>query len=195
MAGRVGVFGGTFDPPHLGHLIVIQSVLEQLALDRMLLIPAGYPPHKESAPVSDAELRARMVEAAMGGHPGLEMRDLELRRLGPSFTVQTLEVLKAEAPNDALYLVMGFDQWRSFPGWRSPERIQELATVVVMNRGGEGEQDVPGPDLEGRVVHVRVPAIELSSTEIRERVRTGRSIRFLVPDEVRRIIQKAKLYL
>lgn len=195
MAGRVGVFGGTFDPPHLGHLIVIQSVLEQLELDRMLLIPAGHPPHKESAPVSDAGLRARMVEAAIGGHRGLEMLDLELRRPGPSFTVQTLEMLKAEAPNDALYLVMGFDQWSGFWGWRSPERIQELATVVVMNRGGEGEQDVPGPDWDGRVVHVRVPAIELSSTEIRDRVRTGRSIRFLVPDEVRRIIQKAKLYL
>jgi nicotinate-nucleotide adenylyltransferase len=199
MSQRIGVFGGTFDPPHLGHLIVVQEVLEQLSLDRVLLIPAGLPPHKMDRSLTDGAIRGEMVAAAVAGHPELEVRDLELQRTGASYTVDTLEALRTEYPDASLFLIMGVDQWRGFAGWKLPTRIRELAKIVVMNRGGEGSDEgfeTGGMAFEGGPpMGVTVPSIALSSTGIRARVRAGRSIRFLVPEEVRRIIQEAKLYL
>jgi nicotinate-nucleotide adenylyltransferase len=203
---RVGLFGGTFDPPHQGHLVAAQEALEQLALDVVYLMPAGEPPHKPVQGMTPAPLRLAMVHAAVAGHPGFQVRDDELKRAGPSFTVDTLRALKKANPEDDVFLILGADQWRAFHRWRAPDEIGRLATLVVLNRGRDGARDSeetgkqgplpvpPGMAKPASIVEISIPALELSSSEIRERVRTGRSIRFLVPDEVRRIIREAQLY-
>lgn len=188
---EVGVFGGSFDPPHIGHLAVAQDVAEVLALDRMLFIPARRSPFKVEDPVTPAELRATMVEAALVGHPRFHVSRIEMGRPPPSFTVDTLEALTQQLPEARLTLVMGTDQWRAFAEWRDPTGILERARVAVMAREGE-DPDRVGPDLPHRALHVR--RMDVSSTEIRERVRSGRSIRYLVPEAVRRIIHRHELY-
>src|SRR5262245_36348699 len=130
---RTGVFGGTFDPPHLGHLIVAQDVVEKLALDRLLLVPAALPPHTPDSEPAPAALRARMVEAAIGNHPRIQMSPIELDRPGPSYTVDTLRALRESSPGDELFLVIGADQLRSFSSWRSPEEVSRLARLVVIS--------------------------------------------------------------
>jgi nicotinate-nucleotide adenylyltransferase len=190
---RIGVFGGTFDPPHVGHLIVAQDVVEKLAFDRLLLVPAAQPPHKPELATAPAELRARMVEAAMGGHPKLELSRIEIQRGGPSYTADTLEALRARLPADELFLLIGADQLRAFASWRSPLRVASLARLVVMSR--EGSDAGVAPDgLAVSFESVAVPRVDISSTEIRRRVGEGRSIRYWVPDGVLEIIRDEKLY-
>jgi nicotinate-nucleotide adenylyltransferase len=194
---RLGILGGTFDPFHVGHLIVAQDVLEALALDRIFLIPAGIPPHKSPEGVTPAPLRARMVRAAVADDPRFQVSDLELKREGPSFTVDTLEALREEDPTCELHLLMGADQWEGFSGWRRPRRIVELARLVLMTRHGErpGEvdpvfEDGPPPSF----VEVPVTRIDISSSQLRDRLREGHSVRYLVPEGVRRIIEAGNLY-
>ncbi len=186
---RMGVLGGSFDPPHMGHFVAASEVADTLALDRLLLVPCAIPPHKPDRVLAPAPLRLRMLEAAVAEDPVLEASPLELDREGPSWTVHTLEALSRRHPGASLHLVMGADQWAGFSSWRDPARILELAQVVVMTREGQGVA-------EGAPVRtLPVPRIDLSSTRIRERVRAGRSLRFLVPDSVRRIIEAETLYL
>jgi nicotinate-nucleotide adenylyltransferase len=201
--GRVGILGGSFDPPHLGHLVAVQEVAERLDLDEVMLIPAAIPPHKvggngPSEP-TPGSLRLRMVRAAVTDHPTLTDSDLELRRDGVSWTIDTLRELRELRPADELFLVIGADQWATFAAWREPIEIGRLATVVVMTRAGDGADHPARGDVAAGVrpecLEVRVPRIDISSTEIRRRVREGRSIRYLVPDDVRRIIEAAKLYI
>jgi nicotinate-nucleotide adenylyltransferase len=172
-----------------------QEVLEALELDRILFVPAAVPPHKqdEAEGMTPGPLRMRMLKAAVGDDPRFSLSDLELRREGVSWTVDTVRDLREARPDAAFYLVLGADQWRAFGTWREPWEIARRATPVVMTREGEGvassEHELPG------CLEVPVPRIDISSTDIRERVRDGRSIRYLVPDDVRRIIEAAKLYL
>jgi nicotinate-nucleotide adenylyltransferase len=182
--------GGSFDPPHVGHLLAAEVVLEALELDRILLIPVATAPHKPEGARSPGALRLRMLREAVSEDPRLEPSDLELRRGGVSFTVETLRELVAREPGTEWFLLMGADQWRGFQSWREPEAILELATPVVLTREGEGVPDTAGE----RVLGVRVPRLDISSSEVRARVRDGRSIRHWVPDEVRRVIEAAKLY-
>lgn len=199
---RVGILGGTFDPIHVGHLVAAQAVHEALDLDRTLLIPSGTPPHKEGEVVAPATLRLRMVRAAVEEDARFQVSDLELRREGPSFTVDTLRALTEENGSLELFLILGADQWAGFGGWREPWDISALATLVVMTRNGEDPGSVdPGlpPDPESRrpirMHAVAVPRIDLSSTGIRERIGTGRSVRYMVPESVHRILEASKLYL
>ena len=197
-AQRIAMFGGTFDPPHVGHLAVAQDVHEALGLDRVLFIPAARPPHKVDAGITDAEVRFRMVEAAVGNDPRFGVSELELEREGPSYTVDTLRALRDQDPNGQLFLLLGADQWADFGSWREPATILKLATPILMGRNGDGPGEVdPGlpPEVSPSLRHVRVTRMDLSSTELRRRVREGRPIRYLVPDEVRRIIESEKLYL
>lgn len=197
-ARRLGVFGGTFDPPHTGHLAVAQDVLERLELDRVLFMPAGEPPHKANGDLTGAELRLAMVAAAVEGDPRFQVSDMEVRRAGVSYTVDTLEALDNTAPGVERFLLLGADQWASFGRWRSPRRIGELCRLVVLNREGDHPEDVdpgftdgPPPDY----LEVHVTRMDISSTTLRDRIRAGRSIRYLVPDPVLRIIDSAGLYL
>jgi nicotinate-nucleotide adenylyltransferase len=184
---RLGIFGGTFDPPHLGHLIVAQDVVEILRLDRFLFVPAGEPPHKTDRRVSPAPLRLEMVRALVAGNGAFEVSELEVARNGPSFTVDTLAHYREVHPDAEIFFILGADQAASFDTWHRPEEIPSLATLAVMDRGGS---EVSGD----RFMPVSVTRVDISATEIRERVRTGRSIRYLVPKNVTEIIERNRLY-
>jgi nicotinate-nucleotide adenylyltransferase len=201
---RIGVLGGTFDPIHLGHLVAAQAVLESLSLEKVLWIPSGHPPHKAGVRVTPAALRWRMVEAALKGDDRFEPVDLEIRRPGPSYTVDTLETLTRIRPKARYFLLLGADQWQDFGRWRAPADIARLARLVVMAREGVvGDPDHLGPpfpwaDPAGPMpeIHsVHVPRIDLASSWIRDRVRAGGSARYLVPDPARRILEAERLYL
>lgn len=188
MYERLGVLGGTFDPIHVGHRIVARDVLEALELDRVLVVPAARPPHREA--VLDAERRLGITRRAFRGDSRIEVSGREVERGGPSFTVDTLEGLREERSPEALFCVIGADQLADFASWHRPERIVELAELAVMNRGGEEPSPPPElPELPFR--RVEVTRIDLSSTRIRERLERGRPIRYLVPEPVRREIAAA----
>lgn len=188
---RIGVFGGSFDPPHVGHLLVAQDATEALELDLLLWVPARQSPFKQDREGTDPDLRAQMVETAVQGHPRFRVWRGELTRTGPSYTVDTLRALHEEYPEAELVLLMGWDQWCTFPRWRAHDEILRLATVGVLRRPGSGIDD-PGPKLPHRVVPVR--RVDLSSTEIRDRARRGDSLRYLVPEAVRRLVTDHELY-
>ena len=172
--------------------------MEELGLERVRFVPAGDPPHKGREGLSEPSLRLEMAREGIGDDPGFEVSAVELQRPGPSFTVDTLREFRREEPGVELVLLLGVDQWRTFGSWRAPEEIARLATVAVMTREGERPAEVPtGPEeLPGLdFTQVEVTRFDVSSTQLRERVGSGRSIRYLVPDRVRRIIEAAGLYL
>jgi nicotinate-nucleotide adenylyltransferase len=191
---RIGVFGGTFDPPHVGHFIVAQDVAETLEIDTLLLMPAAVSPHKQASESAPAETRARMLEAGLGGHPRIRLSRIELDRGGVSYTVDTLRTLRERASGDQLFLVIGVDQLEAFSSWRSPDEVLQMARLVVVDRGGVGGR---GVEAGGDVPHQAVPVtrVDVSSTEVRKRRREGRSIRYWVPEAVRRIIEDEGLYI
>ena len=187
---RTGIFGGTFDPPHIGHLIAAQDAREALQLDRVLFVPAGQPPHKSQRPISDGAVRRQMLEAAVKDDPSFEVCLIELERQGASYTVDTLRQLLTERPEDSFFLLVGADQVRDFHTWHEPEEIVQLVTVVPLARAG-----VDTFPLEGRLhAPVSVTRIDVSATDIRERVRAGKAIRYLVPLVVEQLIRQHGLY-
>jgi nicotinate-nucleotide adenylyltransferase len=187
---KLGILGGTFDPPHLGHLIVAQDAWSALGLDRILFVPAGLPPHKLDARLTSAELRLAMVRAAIAGDDRFDVNELELRRQGPSYTVDTLRELRAGLPRAELYLLLGADQVREFQTWRDPAEIARLAHIVALSRTGELVS--PEPATAARVLPVT--RIDVSATGIRTRVAAGEPIRYLVPAAVEAIIRREGLY-
>jgi nicotinate-nucleotide adenylyltransferase len=191
MGERVGVFGGTFDPVHVAHLVAAANVRHALSLDRVLLVVANLPWQKGSRQLTPAEDRLAVVEAAVEGSEGLEASRLEIDRGGESYTADTLEQLLAERPDRELFLVVGADVAGELHTWRRAEVVAELATLVVVTRGG-----VPGPDIgpPWRVVHVGIPALEISSSELRERRAAGRPLDFLVPRPAIDCIRRRGLY-
>lgn len=194
---RLGVFGGTFDPPHVGHLAVAQDVCEALELDEVIFVPAAHPPHKDPGELAPAHLRLRMIRAAVADDPRFRVSELELRREGVSYTVDTLAQLQEAEPDARLHLILGVDQWQEFGSWRRPRAIARMARIVVMTREGDGPGSPdPGPDGEALPEFVEVPVtrMDISSTHLRARIEAGRSVRYLVPDTVRGIIEAAGLY-
>jgi nicotinate-nucleotide adenylyltransferase len=186
---KVGVFGGTFDPPHLGHLIAAQEIHLQLGLDELLLVPAAVPPHKRDRAFSPAPIRLEMLTAAVAGDPRFRVSDLEIRRDGPSYTVDTLRELRSDRPDARLYLAMGADQVAELESWREPDAIVELAELVAFAREGQAVPSVPWP-----VTRVRVPTVEISSTEIRRRAGAGEPITYWIPPQVEAIARRERLY-
>lgn len=185
---RIGVLGGTFDPPHVAHAIVAQDLVEGLALDRLLVVPAPDPPHRsfELPAATRLELVRRMFE----GVSRIEVSDLEYGREGPSYTVRTLETLRELHPEAELILVMGTDQFAELDTWHEPGRLAELARIAVMRRQGDDPRPPDGMDpIEYIAVHVT--RIDLSASRIRERLGAGKSIRFLVPEAIRLDIERA----
>jgi nicotinate-nucleotide adenylyltransferase len=196
---RVGILGGTFNPPHIGHLICGQEAYEQLALDRVLLMPVHTPPHK--AVVDDdpgPEHRLALVRAAVAGDDRFEASELEVFRPGPSYTVDTLRELHEASPGDELIFIVGGDMARSLPSWREPVEILRLAILAAAERDEVAQADIAETlgRLEGgeRVEFVDMPRIGISSTQIRRRVAEGRSIRYLCPDAVVSYIEQHGLY-
>lgn len=190
---RIGLLGGTFDPPHAGHLIVAQDVAEALDLHEVLFMPSHVPPHREASEVSPASLRFRMTRAAVEPNDRFRASDLELQREGPSYTVDTVRALRAAHPGAEIFVIIGADQFERLHTWREPTELASLARLVVMAREGENPEGIdPGVEVSHEVVPVT--RIDVSSSEIRERVRAGRSIRYLVRKPVRRIIAQEGLY-
>lgn len=185
---KVGVFGGSFDPVHIGHLVVAECAAERLALDRVRFVPAGQQPLK-SGHHAGAEHRLAMVEAAIGDNPRFLVDPREARRSGPSYTVDTLRALAAEGPGDALFLLLGADAAGELTAWHDAQDIAALATVVVLTRPGAAPPAHP-PD--ARVLEV--PGVDVSATQVRDAVRRGRSIRYLVPRAVEEYIVSHGLY-
>lgn len=195
---RIGLLGGTFDPPHIAHLLLAERAREQLALERVLWVPAGAPWRKAERPVSGARHRAAMVERAIADNHAFELSTVELKREGPSYTVETLDQLAAESPEVEWVLLLGQDALGELPNWREPERIVKLATLAVAGRvrdeANSGELE-HGPGARGtESITIDMPRLEISGTEIRARVAAGRSIRYLVPDAVREYIEEQGLY-
>jgi nicotinate-nucleotide adenylyltransferase len=187
---RIGILGGTFDPPHVGHLIAAQDALTVLALDKVIFIPARVPPHKQNEVVSSPDTRLRMLKTATQGDRRFEVSDVELKRSGPSYTADTLRELKERHPEDEFFLLLGVDQVREFPTWREPATVLKLARLAMLARGGVEEA------VASDIVHQNVPVtrMDVSSTMIRERVAAGLGIRYLVPAGVEEIIAAERLY-
>jgi nicotinate-nucleotide adenylyltransferase len=194
---RLGLFGGTFDPIHLGHLILAESCRETCSLDKVWFVVAGAPPHKQGdrTAVND---RLEMVRIAIAGHPAFEVSEIEARRPGPHYSVDTLEQVRAERPGDDLFFLIGADSLRDLPTWREPARIAALAIIVVVNRPGIDPVLLDAlPDLGPGTNPLRMvdaPPIGIASTDLRERLAEGRSIRYQVPRGVEAYIQAQGLY-
>ena len=197
---KLGVFGGTFDPVHMGHLIIAEEACSRLGLDELLFIAAGRPWFKRDEEVTEAVHRLNMLELAVDTNPNFRVSDMEVRRAGPSYTVDTLEELSTGRTDDpTLYVVVGTDALREIDRWRSPGRVLEMANVVGIARPGDAELDIEALDAihEGaskRAIILRGPEIGISSTDIRRRVVEGMSIRYLVPEPVESYIYEQGLY-
>ena len=189
---RLGVLGGTFDPPHIGHLLAASDACEALSLDKLLFVPAAVPPYKSRSVQGSPEHRLRMLELTIGNDPRFEASRLEVDRDGLSFTVDTLAALSAQLPGTSLFMLIGEDLATQIASWRDAVRIAELATIVVLVRATA----VTASALESSLPMTRLATrrIELSSTEIRDRVRAGRSIHGFVTDAVAAYIDAAGLY-
>lgn len=190
----VGIFGGTFDPIHTGHLILAERAREELKLENILFMPAHIPPHKSTGrKIASGEARLTMARLATEDNSNFIVTDIELQREGLSFTVDSLDQIKELSPNTELTLLMGSDNARNFSSWREPGRILELAHIAVWERPGSYYWPEIYPDYMAQ--KISSPLIEVSSTEIRNRVTEGHSIRYLTPEPVITYIQEHGLYL
>ena len=194
---RLGLFGGTFDPVHLGHLILAEQCREACRLDRVWFVVAGTPPHKLGDRTAVAH-RLEMVRIAIAGHASFAVSEIETSRPGPHYSVETLDAVHRDRPEDDLFFLIGADSLADLPFWREPGRIAQLATIVVVNRPGINEVDPASlPDLgpgAHPLVAVTIPPIGIASTDLRRRLAEGRSIRYMVPRGVEAYIEAQALY-
>lgn len=187
---RLGILGGTFDPPHNGHLAIAEAALKELNLERMLLIPAKLPPHKTLDEVSSDIDRLEMLELAVKGRPDFEISEIELKRSGLSYTIHTLKELRKSHPYKELVFIIGADNISEMETWYQPEAILDIATVAAFNRPGFN----PKGKYISRIELFEMPPSEISSTAIREAVKTGKTITGFVPTAVEEYITKNSLY-
>ena len=185
---RLGVIGGTFDPPHYAHLVLAETARVQLALERVLFLPAGQPPHKAARPVAAAEHRVAMVAAAIADNLAFQLSRADLDRPGPHFTVETLGLLQREYPQAEIFFLIGGDSLAEMHRWRDPAGIVRQVRLAVMERPG-WEPDLDrlatiAPDIRERLVWLDVPSLDISSTDLRRRLRAGLPLRYLVPPAV-----------
>ncbi len=189
---RIGILGGAFDPPHIGHLIIAQEAWWRLRLDRVLLVPTGQPTDKK-VPAFPARERLAMVEAAVEDHPGLSASDVEIVRDGPSYTVDTLRNIAAAHPGAELWFMMGADRLPTLPRWKDPDEILRLARLAVMPRdqhGAEWIASVAADVAPGRVDVLETPVVQVSSTMVRERLAEGGPVRYLVTPAVEALLRR-----
>ena len=189
---RLGIFGGSFDPPHVGHRLVAQDAFDQLALDRLVVIPAAVQPLKRTD-VTPGAVRLEMARLTFAGDPRIEVSGVEVDRGGVSFTVDTLEEFARRHPDAELFLLLGADVLATFAEWKAPRRVLALARPVILARAGARPALPPAFDSE-RLLPVETRRVDVSSTEIRDRVRAGKSIRGFVTDAVAALIERDRLY-
>lgn len=199
---QLGIFGGTFDPVHYGHLLLAETCREQCQLDQVWFLPAAVPPHKRERELTAAARRVEMLELAIGGHEPFRVCRLEAERGGVNYTAQTLATIHAQQPDTTLYFLMGADSLRDLPTWYEPQRICELAIVVAVRRAGAPEpnftalQGIASPERLALMQRsqVEMPILDLSSTDLRRRAATQASLRFRTPRAVEKYIETHALY-
>ena len=200
---RIGIYGGSFDPIHHGHLILAEQCREQGQLDEVWFMPSALGPHKEAGAHATDRQRIEMIELALSGHAAFKLSKIEIERGGVSYTVDTLTQIRESNPDDELFLLMGDDSLESFGSWREPKRICELAIPVVVNRPGSGDVDLSvlkayvDDDRFKRFesAAMQIPSIDVSSSVIRKKILNQQSIRYLTPRSVEKYIETQKLYL
>ena len=195
---RLGILGGTFDPPHMAHLVMADQALGQLKLERVLFVPAGQPPHKLDRAVSSVEHRVAMTQLAIASDERFELSRVDVDRPGPHYTADMLALVRAARPRAELYLIIGSDSLRDLLLWHDPARVIAQARLAVMRRPG-AEPDLPGlksalPSITARIHWVDAPWLDVSSTDIQRRARAGFGIRYLVTRAVEQYIIEQRLY-
>ena len=196
---RIGILGGSFNPPHLAHLVCASEAAAQLGLDRVLLTPVAAPPHKQAEQDPGPQVRLELCRLAIAGDERLGVCDLELLRGGPSYTVDTLRELHARTPEDHLTFIVGGDIALGLPSWHEPEAVLGLARLAVAERSGAGREEIAGRLKEhfgdpAAPLFFDMPRLDISSSQIRRRVAQGDPIRYLVPDRVAEQIARGRLY-
>ena len=187
---KIALFGGTFDPVHHGHLIIAQAVIEEAGLDRVIFVPSARPPHKNRDIMFTAEDRFRMLSLALNGNPRFILSDMEIKRKGPSYTIDTIREFKSSFTlNTKLYFLVGMDNLFEMETWKDPSEIIAECVILAADRACRQGREIPDW-LSGRVQNVMTPLIEISSSDIRRRLREGKSVRYLVPEAVNEMIEK-----
>ncbi|MCK9409373.1 MAG: nicotinate (nicotinamide) nucleotide adenylyltransferase [Bacteriovoracaceae bacterium] len=190
---NIGIFGGTFNPPHIGHLIVAEQVRTELSLDTIIFIPSYISPHKQQGESDLAVHRLSMTRLAIAGNQYFECSDIEVMNTDTSYTIHTLELLKKKYPGDVLFLIIGMDNYLTFHLWKDPQNILTMASLIILNRPGYPKQvnELIGTK---NARFVDVPDIDISSSAIRQRVKNNVSIRYLVSDDVEKYIYTHQLF-
>ncbi len=195
---KIGIFGGTFDPIHFGHLRMAEEARERIGLERVLFVPNAVSPFKVGKLISAGAIRCEMVRRAIGGNPAFVLDTIELERPGPSYTVDTLRAIQQRQIGQTdLYFLTGADAVRDLPQWRAPEEVLQLTRVVAATRPGVSRADIVAALPEAwraRILFLEMPELDIASTDLRERVRAGRSIRYLTPPSVEELIAEQDLY-
>lgn len=190
---HVGLFGGSFNPPHLAHLIVAELIRQQFSLDRILWIPNYQSPFKQLEDVAPAEHRLEMTRLAIADHDAFELSDIEVHRAGLSYTVETIRLLQEQHPDVRFDLIIGSDSLETFGDWHQPEEILKRVRLLVFPRPGAASATPPA-GFEHRVEFADAPLLEISGTAIRARIHAGQTVRYMIPDPVRDYIQEHRLY-
>ena len=195
---RLGILGGTFDPPHIGHLVLGEYAAEALDFEKVLFVPAADPPHKTDVRKSPVEHRLAMLQIALADNPRFAISQVDIDRPGPHYSLDTVKIIQQQNPDAELYFVMGGDSLRDLPTWYAPEKLIEHCRLAVMERPGVNAypamHEAILPDLAARVTMIDAPVLEIASSEIVPRLQQGRSARYLVPDGVLRYIHEHGLY-
>ena len=195
---KIGLFGGTFDPPHKGHIALAKSTLLNFSLDKIIFIPAGNPPHKTQKRVSDKTHRFEMVKMAIKGEPNFSISDFDIKNERPNYSYLTIEHFKNEYPDDEIFFIVGADSYRDFPKWKNYPDILSLSTFIVLNRNdadlGEYFKKYCEIYPEHKALFSDDFSFALSSTELREKIKSGENCKNLLPDGVYEYIKKHKLY-
>ena len=186
---KIALFGGTFDPVHHGHLIIAQAVIEEVGLDRVIFVPSARPPHKSRDIMFTAKDRFQMLSLALLNNRNCTVSDIEMKRKGPSYTIDTIREFKSGLPSDTeLFFLMGMDNLYEVESWKDPLDIITECVILAADRTCQKRHTIPDW-MQGRVQRVRAPLIEISSSDIRRRLREGKSIRYLVPEAVTGMIE------
>ena len=188
---KIGLLGGTFDPIHLGHLIIAEWIKEELDLNKIIFIPTNQPPHKINVEISEIKARWEMVEMAIRDNPDFEISDIEIKEKSISYSVDTIK--KFAKNNDEIYFIIGEDSLRDFPKWKNPDKIVEISYVVVAKRRTENN-NIEKYDYLNNVIFCDSPEISISSTVIRNRIKTGKSVGYLLHPAVEEYIKKNNIY-
>ncbi len=190
---KIGIFGGSFNPPHYGHLLLGEFARDQYSLNKILFIPSFIPPHKQYQSLASSEHRLVMLQIAIEGNRFFQVSEIEIKRGQVSYTIDTVKQIEQQYPSADLFLIIGIDNLIDFYSWREPQELLDMVQLIVFNRPGYKFEDIP-PTLKDAVQFVNAPLLGISSSEIRRRVQAGRSIKYTVPQLVEEYIKKHSLY-